>query len=103
MGCGAVAGHPVEMRFSVVFIFLRFVLKERDCSLHLRPERAGPLLTKRTRLCPRRRAAEPQQPSDSRRKLENFLRLLARGCGGATRGTGAGGMNMTETSSADAC
>ena len=71
-------------------------LKERNCSLHHAPQRAEPLRTKRTRLRPRRRAAEPQQPSDSRRKLDNFLRLLARGCGGATRGAGAGGMNTTE-------
>ncbi len=41
-GCGAIVGHPAEMRFSVVFIFLRFVLKERDCSLHLRPWESSP-------------------------------------------------------------
>ena len=53
-GCGASCGDEVFCRVHV----LRFVLKERDCSLHLRPERAGPLLTKRTRVCSRRRAAE---------------------------------------------
>jgi len=71
---------------------LRFVLKERDCSLH-RPERAGPLLTKRTRLCPRRRAAEHQQLSDGGRKDVATAGAMLRG---ATRGAGADGMNTTE-------
>jgi len=75
--------------------FSRFVLKERDCSLHHAPEsRAAPDETHPAG-ARARRAAEPQQPSDSRRKPENFLRLLARGCGGATRDARAG-LNTTE-------
>jgi hypothetical protein len=77
--------------FSVVFMFA-FVLKERDCSLH-RPERAGPLLTKRTRLCPRRRAAEHQQLSDGSAKDVTPAGAMLRG---ATRDAGADGMNTTE-------
>jgi hypothetical protein len=76
---------------------LRFVLKERDCSLHS-PERAEPLLTKRTRLCPRRRAAEHQQLSDGGRKDVAAAGAMLRG---ATRGTGAAGMNTPKITSAD--
>jgi hypothetical protein len=87
-GCGAFCRDEV---FGCVHV-LRFVLKERDCSLH-RPERAGPLLTKRTRLCPRRRAAEHQQLSDGGRKDVATAGARLRG---ATRGAGAAGMNTTE-------
>ena len=88
-GCGASGGDEVFSRVHV----LRFVLKERDCSLH-RPGRAGPLLTKRTRLCPRRRAAEHQQLSDGGRKDVATAGARLRG---ATRGAGADGMNTTKT------
>ena len=57
--------------------FLRFVLKERDCSLRLRPGRAGPLRTKRTRVCPCRRAAEHQQPSDGGRRTPQHPKTFA--------------------------
>ena len=87
-GCGASSGDEV---FDCVH-FLRFVLKERDCSLHS-PERAEPLLTKRTRLCPRRRAAKHQQLSDGGRKNVAPAGAMLRG---ATRGAGAAGMNTTE-------
>src|SRR5271169_4050228 len=46
---------------------LRFVLKERDCSLHP-PGESSPAPDKTHRLCPRRRAAEHQQLSDGGRK-----------------------------------
>src|SRR5882724_3857375 len=92
MGCGAVAVLPVAMRFSAVFMFLRFVLKERDCSLH-RTGRADPLLTKRTRPRPRCRAAEHQQRSDSGRKDVSTAGARLRG---ATRGAGVDGMNTTD-------
>jgi len=62
-------------------------------ALFTRPERAGPLLTKRTRLCPRRRAAEHQQLSDGGRKDVAAAGAMLRG---ATRGAGTGGMNTTE-------
>jgi len=56
------------------------------------PERAGPLLTKRTRLRPRRRAAEHQQLSDGGRKDVADAGAMLRG---ATGGAGAAGMNTT--------
>ncbi len=49
-------------------------------------------MTKRTRLCPRRRAAEHQQLSDGGRKDVAAAGAMLRG---ATRGAGAGGMNTT--------
>jgi len=98
MGCGAVAGHPVEMRFSVVFMFCVLFCRS-GTALFTRPERAAPLLTKRTRLHPRRRAAEHQQLSDGGRKDVAAAGAMLRG---ATRGAGADGMNTAETASADA-
>ncbi len=92
---GAPGGDGVFRRVHV----LPFVLKERDCSLHHHPERAVPLRTKGTRPCPRRRAAEHQQLSDSRRKDVSPVGARLRG---ATRGAGAGGMNRTEITSVDA-
>ena len=62
-------------------------------ALFTRPERAGPLLTKRTRLCPRRRAAEHQQLSDGGRKDVAAAGAMLRG---TTRGAGADGMNTIE-------
>src|ERR1043166_7717486 len=47
-GCGASGG---DEGFCCVHV-LRFVLKERDCSLHLHPERAEPVQTKRTQRVP---------------------------------------------------
>ena len=86
--CGASIGDEV---FICVHV-LRFVLKERDCSLH-RPERAGPLLTKRTRLCPRRRAPEHQQLSDGGRKDVATAGAMLRG---ATKGAVTDGMNTMD-------
>lgn len=71
-GCGAIAASSGDEVFCRVHV-LRFVLKERDCSLHLHLPESSPAPTKRTRLRPRRRAAEPQQPSDSRRKLQTIF------------------------------
>ena len=92
-GGGASSGDEV---FRCVHV-LRFVLKERDCSLHHRTGRAAPLLTKRTRVWPCRRAAEHQQRSDSGRKDVSAAGARLRG---ATRGAGRHGMNTTENISA---
>jgi hypothetical protein len=58
IGCGAIAGHPMEMRFFVVFMFLRFVLEGGVIALFAsapreqsRPERNAPA-------CDRARHAE---------------------------------------------
>src|ERR1035441_7928480 len=80
------------MRVSFVFIF-GFWFGGSGPALYPRPERAGPLLTKRTRLCPRRRAAEHQQLSDGGRKDVAAAGAMLRG---ATRGAGAGEMNTAE-------
>ena len=65
--CGTSSGDEVFGRVH----FLRFVLKEWNCSLH-RASESRPLRTKRTRLRPRRRAAEPQQARDSTHKQKIF-------------------------------
>ena len=91
MGCGAVAVLPVAMRFSVVFMFC-VSFRRSGTALFASTERAAPLLTKRTRLNPRRRAAEHQQRSDSGRKDVATAGARLRG---ATRGAGSDGMNTT--------
>ena len=92
MGCGAVAVHPLEMRFSVVFMFC-VSFRRSGTALFACPERADPLLTKHTRRCPRRRAAEHLQRSDSGRKDVSTAGARLRG---ATRGAGVGGMNTAD-------
>ena len=70
--CGASSGDEIFCRVH----FSRFVLKERDCSLHLRPWESSPAPNeKRPRVpAPLR---EAQQLSDGRRKLSSFFRLPA--------------------------
>ena len=70
---------------------VRFV--RNRTALFNRPERAAPLLAKRTRLRPRRRAAEHQQLSDGGRKDVAPAGAMLRG---ATRGAGSDGMNTTD-------
>ncbi len=89
---------PVVMRFSVVFMFC-VSFRRSGTALFTAPGRADPLLTKRTRLRLRRRAAEHQQLSDGGRKNVAPAGAMLRG---ATRGAGADGMNTAETASADA-
>ena len=94
-GYGAFSGDEV---FSCVHV-LRFVLKERDCSLH-QPRESRPAPDETPRRCLHRRAAEHQQRSDSGR---NNVAAAGAKLRGATRGANTNGMNTTKITSAEAC
>ena len=107
--CGwvAIAGNSGEMRVSVEFIFLPFVLKERTCCFFTRTQKHRPIRTKGTQLSRNRAAgrrsteqwsAMRHRKTGCAKRVGDSSRLVARGCW-ATRARGAadGMAYLTET------